>query len=168
MGSTPSTGFLNINTGEVNGTVSVKAWGEKYKDPFPAAGTFTGRFDFPTRKLSMSINGLSFDPVKLESGPYQTSQPEKFWDTVHLYTVWSETNEIGEKELSAVMTEQLKAEFPDEKAEELSQMVTTEIMDRVEEVQTLHNKLKKDEFDFSMLDPTLKLRKAETPKGGKG
>ena len=116
----------------------------------------------------MSINGLSFDPVKLESGPYQTSQPEKFWDTVHLYTVWSETNEIGEKELSAVMTEQLKAEFPDEKAEELSQMVTTEIMDRGEEVQTLHNKLKKDEFDFSMLDPTLKLRKAETPKGGKG
>jgi hypothetical protein len=169
LGSTgKSTGFLNINTGEVNGTVSVKAWGNKYEDPFPAAGTFTGSFDFPTRKLSMSINGHSFDPVKLESGPYQTNQPEKFWDSVHLYSVWSETNNIGEKELRAVMTEQLKAEFPEEKAEELSQMVTTEIMDRVEEVQTLHEKLKKDEFDFSMLDPTLKLRKTVTPKGGKG
>ena len=28
--------------------------------------------------------------------------------------------------------------------------------------------LKKEEFDFSMLDPTLKWRKTETPKGGKG
>ncbi len=163
-----STGFLDINTGEVNGTVSVKAWGKKYEDPFPAAGTFTGRFDFPTRKLSMSFSGLSFDPVKLESGPYQTNQPGKFWDSVHLYSVWSETNNIGEKELRTVMTEQLKAEFPDEKAEELSQMVTTEIMDRVEEVQSLHKKLKEEDFDFSMLDPTLKLRKTETPKGGKG
>jgi hypothetical protein len=106
--------------------------------------------------------------VKLESGPYQASQPDKFWNSVHLYSVWSETNNIGEKELRAVMTEQLKAEFPEERAEELSQMVTTEIMDRVEEVQTLHEKLKKEEFDFSMLDPTLKLRKTVTPKGGKG
>ena len=163
-----STGFLNINTGEVNGTVCVNASGNKYKDPFPAAGTFTGMFDFPTKKLNMSFNGLSFEPVKLEIGPYQTNQPEKFWDTVHLYTVWGETNEIGEKELSAVMTEQLKAEFPEEKAEELSQMVTNEIMVKVNEVQTLHEELKKEEFDFSMLDPTLKWRKTETPKGGKG
>lgn len=154
-----STGFLNINTGEVNGTVSVKASGKKYKDPFPAAGTFTGRFDFPTRKLSLSFNGLSFEPVELKQEIYQLVQPEKYWDAVHLYTIWGETNDVGRKELKAVMTEQLKAEFPGERSEELSQMVTTEIMNRVKEVQKLHKKLKKEEFDFSKLDPTLKLRK---------
>lgn len=154
-----STGFLNINTGKVNGTVSVKAWGRKHKEPFPAAGTFTGRFDFPTRKLSMSFNGLSFEPVELKQEIYQQVQPEKFWDAVHLYTIWRETNDVGKKELRTVMTEQLKKEFPEERSEELSQMVTTEIMGRVKEVQKLHKKLKKEDFDFSRLDTTLKLRK---------
>ncbi len=161
-----STGFLNINTGEVNGTVCVNASGNKYKDPYPAAGTFTGMFDFPTRKLSMSFNGLSFEPVKLEKGPYQTNQPEKFWETVHLYTVWGETNKIGREELTELMTEQFSASYPEEKAGKLGNMVAGEIMDRVNEVQTLHEELKNEEFDFSMLDPTLKFR-ASQPKTDK-
>ena len=161
-----STGFLNINTGEVNGTVCVNASGNKYKDPFPAAGTFTGMFDFPTRKLSMSFNGLSFEPVKLEKGLYQTSQPEKFWETVHLYTVWGETNNIGREELTELMTEQFSASYPEEKAGKLGNMVAGEIMDRVNEVQTLHEELKEEEYDFSMLDPTLKFR-ASQPKTDK-
>ena len=161
-----STGFLNINTGEVNGTICVNASGNKYKDPFPAAGTFTGMFDFPTRKLSMSFNGLSFEPVKLEKGPYQRSQPEKFWETVHLYAVWGETNKIGREELTELMTEQFSASYPEEKAGKLGNMVAGEIMDRVNEVQTLHEELKKEEFDFSVLDPTLKFRanKSKTDK----
>jgi len=159
-----STGFLNINTGEVNGTISVKASGKKYRDPFPAAGTFTGRFDFPTRKLNLSFNGLSFEPVELKQEIYQQVKPEKFWNAVHLYTIWGETNNVGRKELRTVMTEQLKTEFPEERSEELSQMVTKEIMGRVKEVQKLHKKLKKEEFDFSRLDPTLKLRKTEAPQ----
>jgi len=156
-----STGFLNINTGEVNGTVCVNASGKKYKDPYPAAGTFTGMFDFPTKKLNMSFNGLSFEPVKLEKGPYQTSQPEKFWETVHLYTVWGETNKIGREELTELMTEQFSASYPKEKAEKLANMVAGEVIGKVHEVQEIQEELNNKEFDFSILDPTLKWHKTD-------
>jgi len=158
-----STGTLNIMTGEVRGTVSAKVWGGKYKEPFPAAATYTGKLDFPTGKLSLKLKGTSFEPVKLERGPYQTSQPEKFWDTVHLYSVWGETNKIGKKELTEIMTEQFSADYQKEKAGKLANMVAGEVMDKVKEVQEIREELKEEKFDFSMLDPTLKFR-ASQPK----
>ncbi|MCP4365028.1 MAG: hypothetical protein GY800_06975 [Planctomycetes bacterium] len=150
--SEKSTGFLDVNTGEVVGTVSVKVWGEKYDEPFPAAGSFTGRFDFPTRKLSLNFSGLSFEPIELKQGLYQRIQPEKFWNAVHLYTIWDETNDTGKKELTDVMTVQLMAQFPEERAEEIAEMMAREVTDMVDEVQEVHEDLKDEGFDFSKLD----------------
>lgn len=153
-------GTLNINTGEVRGTASLKAFGEEFDEPFPVAVAYNGHLDFATKVLNLEASGISFEPVKLEKeGLYQKMRPEKFWDAVHLYTIWDETNDVGKKELRKVMTEQLKTEFPEGRAEELADMVTTEIMDKVEEVKDLHKELKEEKFDFSRLDPTLKWRK---------
>lgn len=167
------TGTLNIKTGEVSGAVSVIADGKKYEDHVPAAVTYTGRYDIPTGKLELDLHGISFEPVKLERGPYQTSQPEKFWDTVHLYSVWGETNKIGREELTELMTEQFSADYQKEKAGKLADMVAGEVMDKVNVVQKTREELKEQEFDFSMLDPTLKLRisqpKTDNAEGaGKG
>ncbi|MEE9584905.1 MAG: hypothetical protein V3W51_05420 [Candidatus Brocadiales bacterium] len=152
------TGLLNINTGGVMGTVSFKAWGKKYKEPFPVAAAYTGRFDMPAKKLSLKLRGTSFEPVKPEQDLYQLMRPEKFWDAVHLYAIWDETGDAGKKDLREVMTEQLLAKFPEKRAEEFADMVTKEIMDKVDEVQDLQKKLEKEGFDFSTLDPTLKRR----------
>ncbi|MDO8137580.1 MAG: hypothetical protein Q6354_08065 [Candidatus Brocadiales bacterium] len=154
-----SAGTLNIKTGEVKGTVSVKAWGKKYDAPFPAAASYRGRFDIPTRKLSLNVKGISFEPAKLERGIYERIRPEKFWDSVQLYSIWKDTNDLGEEELTAVMTEQLRADFSKERAEGLAAMVAKEIFHRVDDVHERHKKLKKEKMDFSMLDPTLRWRK---------
>lgn len=154
-----STGILNIKTGEVIGTASLKALGEKYKKPFPVAVSYRGNLNFPTRELNLEVSGISFEPVKLQVGPYQQSQPEKFWGTVHLYSVWGETNNIGKKELTTLMTEQFMADYPEEKAKKLADMVSNEILDKVKQVQVVQEKLAEEEFDFSKLDPTLKWRK---------
>lgn len=157
-----STGLLNIETGEVRGTVSVKAWGKEYKEPFPAAATYTGKFDVPTRKLSLNLSGTSFEPVEIPQGPYEKANPEKFWETVHLYSVWGETNNIGKEELTNLMTEQFLADYPEKKAKKLANMVAGEIMDKVKQVQEIQEELKEEDFDFSRLDPTLKWRETES------
>ncbi|MFN3466231.1 MAG: hypothetical protein ACK4WF_00840 [Candidatus Brocadiales bacterium] len=154
-----STGTLNIKTGEVKGTVSVKAWGKKYDAPFPAAASYRGRFDIPTRKLSLRIKGISFEPVSLERGIYERIRPEKFWDSVQLYSIWKDTNDLGEEELTEVITKQLRADFPRERAGELAAMMAKEISHKVDDVRYRHKKLKKEKMDFSMLDPTLRWRK---------
>ncbi len=151
-----STGLLTMMTGELEGTLSLKAWGEDYDKALIVAAAYTGRFDFPTKKLSLNMNGVSFEPVKLGRGLYQFMRPEKFWGAVHLYAIWDETSDAGKKELRKVMTEQLLAKFPEKRARELANMVTKEIMEMVDEVQDLQKKLEKDGFDFFRLDPTLK------------
>jgi hypothetical protein len=151
------TGRLNMTTGEVKGVVSLKAWGEDYDKPLIATAAYTGRFDFPTKKLSLNMNGISFEPVELEQGLYQRVQPEKFWNAVHLYAIWDETSDAGKNELREIMTEQLRTRFSEERAEELADMVTKEIIKMADEVQDLQEDLKDDGFDFSRLDPSLKL-----------
>jgi hypothetical protein len=56
------------------------------------------------------------------------------------------------------MTEQLRTRFPEERAEELADMVTKEIIEMADEVEDLQEELREDKFDFSRLDPSLKLR----------
>ncbi len=152
------TGLLNMTTGDVKGAVSLKAWGEDYDKPLITTAAYTGRLDFSTKKLSLNMNGISFEPVGLEKGLYQLMMPEKFWDAVHLYAIWDETNDAGKKELREIMTEQLRTKFPEERAEELADMVTKEIIEMADEIQDLQEDLKDDGFDFSRLDPSLKLR----------
>lgn len=154
-----STGTLNLKTGEVRGTVSVKARGKKYDAPFPAVASYRGRFDIPAKKLRLDVRGVSFEPVNLEKGLYERIRPEKFWDSVQLYSIWEDTNDLGEEELAEVMTEQLRADFPKERVGELAAMVAREIFHRVDRVRERHKKLKKERVDFSVLDPTLKWRK---------
>ncbi len=153
-----SMGLLNMMTGEVEGTLSLKAWGEDYDKALIVAAAYTGRFDFSAKKLSLNMNGISFKPVKLGRGLYQFMRPEKFWDAVHLYAIWDETSDAGKKELRKIMTEQLLAKFPEERAEELANMVTKEIIKMADEVEDLQEDLKDEEFDFSKLDPSLRLR----------
>ena len=154
-----STGFLNISTGEVSGTVSVEAWGKKYEKPFPAAAMYTGRFDFPTRKLSLSLNALSFEPIELKPGLYQLTHPKEFWEAVHLYAIWRETNDVGKKKLRETMTEQLLSDFPEEQAKRYADMVADEIWKMVDKVEDLHEDMKDGGFDFSAFAPILKRRK---------
>ncbi len=85
-------------------------------------------------------------------------RPEKFWDAVHLYAIWDETSDAGKKELREIMNEQLRTRFPEDRAEELADMVTKGIIKMADEVQDLQEDLKDDGFDFSSLDPSLKLR----------
>ncbi|MHC4197463.1 MAG: hypothetical protein ACYSRP_06090 [Planctomycetota bacterium] len=153
-----STGTLNMMTGEVNGTLSVKAFGEKYDDPFPAAATYTGRFDIPTKKLRLKVKGTGFEPIKLEHGFYQRRKPGKFWEAVHLYAIWGETNDIGKKELREVMATQLMTKFPKERAKKIADVMAKEVIDKVDEVDDLQEELKDEGFDFSKLDPSLKWR----------
>ncbi|MEE9487325.1 MAG: hypothetical protein V3W00_01290 [Candidatus Brocadiales bacterium] len=91
-------------------------------------------------------------------GLYQRIQPEKFWNAVHLYAIWDETSDAGKKELREIMTEQLRTRFSEERAEEPADMVTKEIIEMADEVQDLQEDLKDDGFDFSRLDPSLRLR----------
>lgn len=41
--------------------------------------------------------------MKLGHGFYQRMKPEKFWEAVHLYAIWAETNDLGKKELREVI-----------------------------------------------------------------
>ncbi len=86
-----------------------------------------------------------------EPSLYQTVQPEKFWEAVHLYAIWDETNDTGKKELTEVMTAQLMAQFPEGRAEEIAEMMAREVMDMVDGVQGVHEDLKDEGFDFSKL-----------------
>ncbi|MHC4359043.1 MAG: hypothetical protein ACYSTQ_09635 [Planctomycetota bacterium] len=148
-----SAGVLNINTGDVRGAASLKAVGEDFDDPFPVAVAYRGNLNFTTSELNLEVSGVSFEPVKLkEPGLYQKIQPEKFWNAVHLYTIWDETNDTGKKELAEVMTAQLMAQFPEERAEEIAEMMAREVMDMVDEVRDVHEDLKDEGFDFSKLD----------------
>ena len=148
---------------------------ENFKKAPPSDGSVAmsvGKRTPRSEKLTSIVEAVSYlrdlegELGETSPGPMERANPDRFWDSVALWSIYRTTDRLGPKEFNQVMLGQLTGRTTPRKASLMARRITEETFKKVDKVYALTEVIASEPLEMALIRPAGKWCGQDQLEGG--